>query len=134
VIIGKELIMGFIEFERIWQDEDFFELRIEVHANNVSVSMNTYVSDKQIDELSNMINQFIGLKIQEFIWETGKKGNKSTPDFLMKEIDDGGKLEEHNCCFFIDDIEAAQLEKFGSRILKLKNNELCTCVNTNIIF
>ena len=50
------------------------------------------------------------------------------------EIDDGGKLEEHNCCFFIDYIEAAQLEKFGARILNLKNNEPGTCVNTNITF
>ena len=128
--------MGNIEFERIWQDNGFFELRCKASSDIINVTMDTYVNDELIDKLTSKIQQFIGQKIKEFKWETGAKGNGSTPDFIMKviyrdrsghirievfcEIDDGVALEEHNCCFFIDDIEAWQLEQFGKRIQNLK--------------
>lgn len=131
--------VGNIEFERIWQDDDFFELRCNASSSIINVTMKTYASDELIDELTSKIKQFISQEIKDFKWETGGKGNDSTPDFIMKvfyrdkaghirievfcEIDDGATLDEHNCCFFIDGIEAWQLEQFGKQIqsLKLKN-------------
>lgn len=126
-----------IEFTRIWEDDYFFELECKAYSNNISLKMNAYVDDKTIDELSNKIKQFINLKTKDFVWETSKNGNDTTPNFIMKvfyrdnvghlrieiygEIDDGASYDEHNCCFFIDGIEAGQLERFGKRILYLKN-------------
>ena len=137
--------MGNIEFERIWQDDDFFELKCKANSDSASVTMNTYVNDKLIDELTKKIQQFIGQTIQEFVWETGERGNKSTPDFVLKvfykdrsghirvevfcEIDDGGSLEEHNCCFYIDGIETWQLKQFGERIQNLKKQDIGTKVS-----
>lgn len=137
--------MGNIQFERIWQDYDSFELRCKANSDSVSVTMNTYVTDKLIDELKYKIQQFISHTIQEFIWETGKKGNDSTPDFILKafykdrsghirievfcEINDGASLEEHNCCFYIDGIEAWQLEQFCQRIQTLKIKSIGTKVS-----
>jgi hypothetical protein len=137
--------MGNIEFERIWQDKDFFELRCNVNSDLIYAIIKIYVNDYIIDELSYKINQFINHEIQCFEWETGEKGNGSTPDFIMKvfykdrcghirievflEIDDGASLEEHNCCFYIDDIEVNQLERFGKGIQHLKENIIGTKIS-----
>lgn len=51
--------MGNIEFERIWEDDDFFEIKCKANSNSISVTMNSYVTDKLIDELTNKIYQFI---------------------------------------------------------------------------
>lgn len=137
--------MGNVEFERIWQDEDFFELRCKAYSDRISVTMNTYANDKLIDKLTFKIQQFIHQKIKEFVWETGKRGNDSIPDFMIKvfykdkskhlrvevfcEIDDGASLKEHNCCFYIDGIELWQLERFGERIKNLKTHIIGTKVS-----
>jgi len=137
--------VGNIEFERIWQDDDFFELKCKANSDSVSVTMNTYANDKLVDKLTYKIHQFINKTIEEFIWETGKRGNDSTPDFMMKvfyrdksghirievlcEIDDGTSFEEHNCCFYIDGIESWQLEQFGKRIQNLKVKDIGTKVS-----
>lgn len=137
--------MGNIEFERIWQDDDFFELRCKANSDRISVTMNTYVNDELIDELTFKIQQFTQQAIKEFVWETGKRGNDSTPDFMMKifykdrsghiraevfcEIDDGASLEEHSCCFYIDGIESWQLEQFGEQIQNLKIHNIGTKVS-----
>jgi hypothetical protein len=137
--------MGNIEFERIWEDDDSFELRCKANSDSISVTMNTYVNDKIIDKLTSKIHQFIHQQIQEFVWETGERGNGSTPNFMMKvfykdrsghirtevfcEIDDGASLEEHNCCFYIDDIESSQLEQFGKQVQNLKIRGIGTNVS-----
>lgn len=137
--------MGNIEFERIWEDDSFFEIRCKANSDNISIAMNTYVNDKIIDELTSKIRRFINQKIKEFVWETGERGSNSTPDFMIKvfykdrsrhirievfcEIDDGALLEEHNCCFYIDGIETWQLEEFGKGIKNLKTLGIGTKVS-----
>jgi len=129
--------MGNIEFIKIYEDEYFFEIECKAYSDKVSVNMNTYVDNNSIDDLIDKIHQFINLKTNEFVWETSKNGNDTTPNFMIKifyrdsvghirievycEINDGATLDKHNCCFYIDGIEAGQLEQFGRRILSLKN-------------
>lgn len=97
--------------------------------------MKTYITDKLIDELTDKIYKFTHQKIKEFVWETSERGNGNIHDFMMKVfykdrsghirikvfyvIDDGATLDEHNCCSFIDGIEAWQLEQFGKKIQNL---------------
>ena len=75
--------MGNIEFIKIYEDEYFFEIECKAYSDKVSVNMNAYVDNNSIDNLKDKIYQFINLKTEEFVWETSKYGNDTTPNFMM---------------------------------------------------
>ena len=40
-----------IEFERIWQDEDFYQLLVSFSSEKISVKTEVYTNDTMIDDL-----------------------------------------------------------------------------------
>lgn len=133
--------MDNISFERIWQDEDFFEIKVSVHSDLVSAVTKVYTTEKSILELSEKLQSNIVKSKFDYLWQNGKKGNKSTPYISLRffnsdklghilievymEIDDGGSLDKHNCCFYIK-TELGILNEFTKKITKINNKTIGT--------
>lgn len=66
--------MGYLTFERIWSDTEFFEVSITFKNEIICVVANTYVNDEVIHKLSNRIIEYLSLRQDTFSWELGKKG------------------------------------------------------------
>lgn len=134
--------MGNIEFTRIWEDTDFFEIECIASSEIVHAKMNTYVTDQGLDELAVKLDQFINQRTNEITWGTSQKGDKTTPDLVLTfsykdrsrhirveiymELDDGGSYANHNCCFYIDGFELSQIEHFIHGLDKLKKSPIGT--------
>jgi len=131
--------MDNIKVVKIWQDEDFFEISVTCENKMISASTKVYVTDLKIEQLQNEISQFLQHKKSEIFWASGERGESSTPcvefRFFMKdsgghvliecfmELDDGGNLDKHNCCFFVD-AELGMLHDFNSKLSALKTSQL----------
>ena len=128
-----------IKIKRIWQDDDFFEICITCNNQIITASTEVYVTDSGIDQFKNEIEQFLGLEKSEVLWKSGERGDSSTPCVEFRvftkdssghvliecfmELNDGGSLEKHNCCFFVN-AELGMLYDFSSKIDELKRPEL----------
>lgn len=140
--------MDKLYFNRIWEDQDFFELEIRAETQIICSSVKTYITNVAIDELSKVLELFLVQNEGLAFWENGKKGNNSTPYVSLSigrkdkyghilleiymEIDDGGDLSKHNCCFYIE-TEVGLLEDFQKSLSLLKEPGIgCTIVLNNI--
>ena len=126
-----------IIFQKIWQDDDVIELKVNFSSSVATVTSKLYVSDSLIDELIAQIMQFLDGNIDEGLWATEERGNASTACVSLRffrkdklghivievfaEIDDGGDYVEHNCCFFVG-TENGLLMNFCKNLAGLKRN------------
>ena len=124
---------------RCWQDLEFFEIEIECKTEFIIARGKIYTTDSLIDDLYNKIEEFLSGDTNNTYWQNGTRGDITTPcvtfQFLHKdkaghvlievfmEIDDGGTLCTHNCCFFVN-TEIGLLYQFKENLLKLKNPHL----------
>lgn len=120
---------------RCWQDIEFFQIEIECKTELVVVRGKIYTTDDLIDELYNKIELFLSGNVDTAFWQNGTRGDTTAPcisfQFLHKdklghalievfmEINDGGTLNTHNCCFYIN-TEMGLLYQFKEHLLKLK--------------
>jgi len=139
-----------IEIERVWQETDFFMVKITCSSEVIKAITQTYITDEGIDELANLIGRFIYDYVEDnnespenYLWETGEKGDQSTAYVSMRfvrkdslghiqievylELDDGGSFSKHNCCFYVE-TELGLLESFGKRLGRLKEQQIGTRV------
>ena len=109
--------MDYIKMERVWQDNDMFELKVLCVSDIISVSTNIYIDDYHINTLINKLNLIINNEIEHFQFLVSKRGNETANclslDFYKKdklghvlievymELLDGGDFNTHNCCFYI---------------------------------
>lgn len=128
-----------IAMERIWQDDYYFQMKINCVSEFVSATTKVYTSDKCIDELSQSIQDFLFRKSNECFWVNGESGDKTTACVSMKishkdklghiqievymEINDGGPLSEHNCCFYVN-TELGLLTEFHKRLNIIKERQI----------
>lgn len=133
-----------IKIERIWQDEDFFEISVTCSNNVITASTEVYVTDLSIKQLQNEIAQFLQFEKSEIFWKSGERGNQTTPcvevNICMKdssghvliesfmELNDGGSLDKHTCCFYIN-TELGMLHEFNSKLSMLINPVIGTRVS-----
>lgn len=133
-----------IKIERIWQDEDFFEILVTCSNNVITASTEVYVTELAVKQLQNEIDQFLQLKKSDIFWRSGERGNQSTPcvEFKMcmkdssghvlveifMELNDGGDLDKHTCCFYIN-TELGMLHGFNSKLSTLMNPVIGTSVS-----
>ena len=126
----------YITIERIWQDACYFQVRVECKSECILASCEVYTSNEDIEELQDKIEKFLAKKPDEaYFWTSGETGDTSTPcvsfEFKYKdklghvqvevymELDDGGALSKHNCCFYIN-TEIGQLDQFKKELLNLR--------------
>ena len=140
------MMVDYLMFEKVWQDEYYFQLRVTCASANITVTNKIYSSNECVVELFNKLRDFLDGKVEECLWENGTKGDDSTAcvslRFLHKdrlghvlvevfiELDDGGNYSSHNCCFYVN-TEIGLLTKFCDRLPRLKQKELGTKVILN---
>ena len=131
---------------RFWQDVEFFQIEIQCKTEFIFVTGKVYTTNSLIDDLYNKLEMFLSGKVKTICWENGKMGDSTTPSirmhFLSKdnlghvlvevfmEIDDGGSLSSHNCCFFLN-TEIGLLHQFKKKLLSLKTPQLGVRISLN---
>lgn len=124
---------------RFWQDIEFFQIEIECKTELITVRGRVYTADDLIDDLCNKIETFLSGHIDAPCWQNGTRGDATTPCIALRfsrkdelghvlievfmEIDDGGTLSTHNCCFYIN-TEMGLLYQFKENLPKLKAPQL----------
>lgn len=124
-----------IIMERIWQDDYFFEISLHCISKSITASTEIYITDSNIDDLYNKINEFIKYPQTEILWQCGEFGDHSTPSVsfnfipidslghiqieIFMELNDGGKLRKHNCCFYVN-TNIGDLYNFSNILKKIK--------------
>ena len=124
-----------IEMKRVWQDTDFFEILITCTSKTISASTEVYLTDATIDDLYNQIKAFLQFERSEVLWASGERGNQSTPSVAFRifmkdssghvrietfmELNDGGNLDKHNCCFYVN-TEFGMLYNFNIKLPHIK--------------
>lgn len=129
---------------RVWQDTDFFQIEIECKTEFIAVRGKLYTTDYLIDDLYSKIETFLSGKIETICWQNGTKGDLTTPYMAFRllrkdqlghilieiymEIDDGGPLTTHNCCFYLN-TEMGLLCQFKENLPHLKIPQLGICIS-----
>jgi hypothetical protein len=128
----------YIVFERIWQDMFYFKILVTCKSDYVTAQMGIYTSNMDIEKLCEKLDLFIYKEINDVYWINGEVGDYSTPCISLRleknklghvrievymEIEDGGALSRHNCCFFIN-TELGLLEQFRKSLPEIKNPEI----------
>ena len=124
---------------RLWQDIEFFQIEIECKTELIAVRGKVYTTDDLIDDLCNKIEAFLSGHMDATCWQNGTRGDTTTPCTALRfsrkdelghvlievfmEIDDGGALSTHNCCFYIN-TEVGLLYQFKENLPKLKAPQL----------
>ena len=124
---------------RLWQDIEFFQIEIECKTELIAVRGKVYTTDDLIDDLCNKIEAFLSGYMDSTCWRNGMRGDTTTPCIafhfshkdelghvlieVFMEIDDGGTLSTHNCCFYIN-TEVGLLYQFKENLPKLKAPQL----------
>ena len=124
---------------RFWQDINFFEIEIECRTEFITVRGKVYTTNDLIDDLYNRIEIFLSGNVDSTCWQNGTRGDATTPCIsllfshkdelghilieVFMEIDDGGTLSTHNCCFYVN-TEIGLLHQFKESLLKLKIPQL----------
>lgn len=142
-------MVDYISLERIWQDENFFQIGVECVSQSVVAKSCSYATNESIEMLIEEIGAFLDGTVDSFYWINGEKGNLSTPCFSFEfckkdncghiqievylEIDDGGPLEKHHCCFYVctelgalyqfkEDVVALTTPQIGKKVF-INNNQ-----------
>ena len=131
--------MDNIMITRVWQDDWFFKVEVRCKTKFIDVIEKVYTQDSMIDDLCNKLDAFLSGKVESACWKNGERGDGYSPcielQFLHKdkcghilidvfmEIDDGGSLETHNCCFYLN-TELGLLYRFREKLLNLKTQQL----------
>lgn len=120
-------------FEKIWEDTDFYEVRILAQSDCAQANTTTYITAEAIENLAKGLKDFPKVRDDSFYWENGEKGNVSMP-FVSLELcckDQKGYIEISIYIEFADDTvkryhsyfalstESGQLNDFGRALLKL---------------
>jgi hypothetical protein len=131
--------MNGISFKRVWQDEEFFEVEIEAFSDVVTSKTKVYITDRDVVDLSEKILKLCFSAEIRCFWEISEKGDDDTPYVSLEfcksdklghikvevymEIDDGGSLSKHTCCYFIE-TELGILGEFAQRLPKINQKNL----------
>lgn len=131
---------------RLWQDVEFFQMEIECKTDFITVREKVYTTDDLIDDLYNKIETFLSGDLDSTCWQNGTRGDATTPCVIFRfthrdklghvlievfmEIDDGGALSTHNCCFYIK-TEIGLLYQFKENLLSLKMTQLGIPISLN---
>lgn len=128
-----------IIFRKIWEDDEIAKLNVVCSSSVATITSEIYVSDALIDELICQIKQFLDDNDKEGLWANEGRGDDSVACLSLRffrkdklghvrievfmEIDDGGTLDTHNCCFYVN-TEIGLLHQFKENLLKLKQPQI----------
>ena len=135
----KRYIKNNIIFKKVWQDNEFMELKVICYSDIVTIISKIYVSNSMLDDLICRIKQFLDDNIEEGLWKSEDRGNTTLACLILRflrkdrlghilievfaELDDGGDYTKHNCCFFVN-TEYGLLLEFCAKIEQLKEGRV----------
>ena len=101
--------MDEIILEKLWKDETFYEIRLRVMTEKISVTHNMYLNYGELPMLSDKINEFLKSK-KEFIWSDSQDAEISSLFLKFKKIDVLGNVkiyitikdEDYKCNFCLN--------------------------------
>lgn len=71
--------------KKIWTDEDFYEVNLELFGNDCNVNIDIYLDNNLLEELKQGIIDFAdNLCKNEFIWTTGSETENTTHYLSMR--------------------------------------------------
>ena len=124
---------------RVWQDIDFFQIEVQCKSEFIVATEKVYTTDTLIDDLYSKLELFLSGKSKTVCWQNGIIGDSTTPCIKLEffnadkvghvlvevfmEIDDGGALSTHNCCFYLK-TEIGLLYQFKEKLQNLKKPQL----------
>lgn len=130
---------NYISFERVWQDNSFFQIKVCCASDIIAATTKTYTSSELINELYCKLKEFLNGKANEIIWKNGEKGDDSTACVSLKfshkdkvghvlietymELEDGGNFSKHNCCFYLE-TELGLLFEFNENLHEILEPKL----------
>lgn len=130
--------MDSLSFEKVWNEDGLFELRVEATSKYVSAFQYCYIPETDFIEIGNKLTDYISAFNKECYLEFGKKTGNYTPAFSLLffpadnhghvrievdlEIDDN-KSRSHRCNFFLD-FEIGQVEHFARSINQLLYSDI----------
>lgn len=129
-----------ILIEKIWEDDGFFEAMVTCSNAMIIANTKVYISDENWEKLQDQLSPLLNdQNVKEVYWESGIKGGGGTTcvSFLFSEIDlqgqvrmeafmeieDGGKLSKHHCCFYVY-TGKQQLHHFLEQLQSMVNSDI----------
>lgn len=124
-----------IIFEKVWEDNNLLELKINAISEYVNAYQYCYIEDKLLHQIGEEITQYSFNYYHECYVEFGKKEGNYTPAFSMRFLpaDNSGHVQievdveindndvrAHRCCFYISG-ELGLLEGLGKNLQHLAN-------------
>lgn len=133
-----------IIIKRIWHDTYFYEIAFKVKSLHISCELNMYVVDKEMNELSEKILDYIN-DDQEFYWEIGEADSESCPKIVIQSFmkDKLGNIVLNIECYISSDYEEGQykweckipiktkiglLYNFSKELVRLNKEDICVCL------
>lgn len=130
-----------IIIKKIWQDIDFYEVQFKIKSQQINCEFNTYVVDKEINELSKKILDYIN-NDSEFYWEIGEDDSEGCPKIVIQSFmkDALGHIVLNIECHLVSDYEECQykyecklpikteiglLYNFSKELVRLNEEDIC---------
>lgn len=121
--------MDNISIERIWQDQEFYEIRVTAQSKYVCATVDIYVQD--ITDLANALTVY-PQNSPEYFWQ--QQYERKSLSFHVTQKDKCGHLfveielfsselgDEYKCCFRIE-TEIGLLNTFGKGLLQINKQD-----------
>lgn len=119
-----------IILKTVWTDRRLLEVRFTCNNRFVTATSDYYLTRDSLQCLRQKIGSFLREQQDEY-WQSGEYGNQTTPCIsfrfsnkdalghveieIFMEIDDGGDLSRHTCCFSVE-TEIGLLQTFVSKL------------------
>ncbi|MBY6035779.1 hypothetical protein KUV80_03910 [Fictibacillus nanhaiensis] len=127
-----------IRMTKIWEDVDFYEIRMEFEGNYCSVLIDFYTTNEDLEEFRQGIENFSNLNMTEFKWTSGNDIENVTHFLSLRffkhndrghigiEIIADNKMEKpyHMRSNFFIITELNQLDDFVKKLKSLINEEI----------
>lgn len=129
-----------ISIEKLWYDEDFYEVQIIMSTEQIRCKINTYIVDEEINALSQKMLDYVK-NDTGFCWEIGEEDSDSCPKIIiessakdisghivlnascqLRSIEENAKCN-YNCKFPIK-TEVGLLYNFAKQLPKLNEQEV----------
>jgi len=134
--------MNNISVERIWQDQDFYEIRVTAQSEYMWATTDIYISD--ISDLADNLEVYPQNK-PEYHWQAYENNHagknlsfrvfpKDKLGHLLVEVviivEDKMPADQYHCCFCIE-TEIGLLNSFGKRLHYINRPNIGTKVELN---
>lgn len=134
----KLMVRSSVKLSKIWEDIDFFELRMEFIGLTCKSNIDIYTTNEEIKKLKIAINSFSRDVEKEIIWMSGNDDKSSSHFLLMRffklnnrgyvgiEIlaDNKEEIPFHMRSNFSITTQISQLDDFTSKLEQLINGEI----------